>query len=651
MLMIRPAMLSLLVVALGTGQARAQTSYVDSPDGRTRLILTAGNRLTYSVMHAGTTIIPPSPISMTLADGQVLGREARVRRTSRRSADQVIRPVVAEKNAAVRDRYHELRLELRGGYAVVARAYDDAVAWRFETDLGDSLVVASEEATFRFTAPHRLLLPDDTSFFTHQEPGYRWLPMDSLAAGRKGLVPILVDIAGGPKLVITESALEDYAGMHIAGIGGPALVAAFPPYALVDSARSDRNVPVTRPAPYIARVAGRRAFPWRIVAIADRDAQLLENQIVYRLAPELRLQDVSWIRPGKVAWDWWNALNLHGVDFRAGINTATYRYYIDFAARYGIPYIILDEGWSPTEDLLTVVPALDLPELVRYGQTKGVGLILWALWKPLDRRMDEILDTWQRWGISGIKVDFMQRDDQAMVRYYWRLAAEAAERHLLVDYHGAYKPSGLRRAYPNVLTREGVRGLEHNKWSSDVTPEHDLSLPFTRMFAGPMDYTPGAMRNAAREEHRPIFSRPMSMGTRAHELAKYVVFESPLQMLADNPTHYQAEPDAMAFLSTVPTTWDETRALDAKVGDYVLLARRKGSEWWIGAMTDGTPRVLSLELGFLEPGNWQLDMVRDGLNADRYGEDFVREAGTVTAADRLQLNLQPGGGWIGRLTR
>ncbi|NJD11101.1 MAG: glycoside hydrolase family 97 protein [Gemmatimonadetes bacterium] len=643
--------LILLALAAAAVPVRAQTSYVDSPDGRTRLTLTAGAQLTYSVTHAGATIVSPSAISLTLGDGRVLGRDARVRRTGRRTADDLIQAVVPEKNAQVRDRYNELRVELRGGYAVIARAYDDAVAWRFVTDLPDSLVIAAEEATFRFGAPHRLLFGDDTSFFSHQEPAYRWLPMDSLAAGRKALLPILVDIAGGPKVVITESALEDYAGMHIAGTGGPALVAAFPPYALADSARSDRNVPVTRPAPYIARVAGRRAFPWRIVAIADRDGQLLENQIVYRLAPELRLADVSWIRPGKVAWDWWNALNLHGVSFRAGINTATYRHYIDFAARYGIPYIILDEGWSPTTDLLRVVPALDLPELVRYGQQKGVGIILWALWRPLDLGMEEILDTWQQWGVRGIKVDFMQRDDQAMVRFYWRLAAEAAQRQLLVDYHGAYKPSGLRRAFPNVLTREGVRGLEHNKWSADVTPEHDLSLPFTRMFAGPMDYTPGAMRNAARAEHQAIFSRPMSMGTRAHELAKYVVFESPLQMLADNPAHYEAEPDAMTFLAAVPTTWDETRALAAQVGDFVLLARRKGSEWWVGAMTDGTARGLDLDLSFLGPGAWKLDLVRDGVNADRYGEDYVRESAIVTGADHRQLQLAPGGGWIARISR
>lgn len=409
------------------------------------------------------------------------------------------------------------------------------------------------------------------------------------------------------------------------------------------------NVGVARYGSVLARTAGTRDYPWRTLAIAEDDRALLENQLVYLLAPELRIQDASWIRPGKVAWDWWNDWNLHGVDFRAGVNQRTYEHYIDFASEYGLGYIILDLGWSPVDDLLTSIDEIDVPALVEYGRERDVGIILWALWKPLDKRMEEVLDRWQEWGVVGTKVDYMQRDDQALVQFYWRLAREAAERQMTIDFHGAYKPAGLRRAYPNVLTREGVRGLEYNKWSSDVTPGHDVTLAFTRMVAGPMDYTPGAMINAARHEHRDIFSRPMSQGTRAHQMALYVVFESPLQMLADNPEHYRREPEVTRFIADVPTTWDQTRALHGSSGDHVAVARRKGDRWWVGALTDWSSRTLPLDLSFLEPGAYTMVLYRDGINADRYGSDHVREVRTVHAGETLKMEMAAGGGWVARL--
>ena len=385
--------------------------------------------------------------------------------------------------------------------------------------------------------------------------------------------------------------------------------------------------------------------------IADRDRQLLENELVYELAPPTRLADVSWIQPGKVSWDWWNALNVRDVPFRAGVNTATYKYYIDFASKYHIPYIILDEGWYKLGNLLDVKPEIDVPELVRYGREKGVGIILWVIWKTLDDQMTPALDQFQSWGVRGIKVDFMQRDDQAVVRFYWRAAREAASRHLLVDFHGAHKPAGLNRAYPNVLTFEGVRGLENDKWSTSVTPEHDVTLPFTRMLAGPMDYTPGAMVNAQPRDFRPIFDRPMSQGTRAHQLAMYIVYESPLQMLADSPSEYLREPDAMAFLADVPVVWDETRALDGSVGEYVLVARRHGGAWYVGGMTNSTARMLTLDLGFLGDGAWTLESWADGPNADRNGMDYVRSSRLVRRGDRVDVRMGPGGGYAGVIRR
>jgi len=352
-----------------------------------------------------------------------------------------------------------------------------------------------------------------------------------------------------------------------------------------------------------------------------------------------------------VAWDWWNASNVYGVDFKAGINTETYKYYIDFASKYGIEYIILDEGWSDPADLFKVNPEIDLEELVRYGQQKDVGIILWCVWLTLDRQLERALDYFQKIGIKGIKVDFMDRDDQKMVNFYRRCAAAAARRRLVVDFHGAHKPVGLRRAFPNILTKEGVLGLEYSKWSAQVTPDHDLMLPFLRMLAGPMDYTPGAMRNAQEKQFRAVFDVPMSQGTRCHQLAMYVIYESPLQMLCDSPSAYLREPEVMDFLARVPTVWDETKVLEARIGDYAVVARKNGESWYLGAMTDWTAREFELKLDFLEPGKlWTADLWLDGVNAGRFSSDFSRQSLKLTSGEAIKLKLAPGGGAVVRLT-
>jgi alpha-glucosidase len=450
-------------------------------------------------------------------------------------------------------------------------------------------------------------------------------------------------------VAITEADLLDYPGMYLTGTRGPGLSALFPAVALKEQKVDDRTVRVTERADYIAQTTGPRSFPWRVLVIAGKDSDLIENETVYKLATPCKLTNISWIRPGKVAWDWWNANNIYGVDFRAGVNTETYKYYIDFASRYGIEYIILDEGWYPLGNLLANSPGMDVDELFRYAKKKGVGIIPWVTWKTLEDQLQPALERFAKWGAVGIKVDFMQRDDQGMVNYYEKIAQEAAKRHLLVDFHGAYKPTGLRRTYPNVITSEGVKGLEHNKWSTDVTPEHNVTLPFLRMLAGPMDYTPGAMLNAQQKHFAICFDRPMSQGTRCHQLAMYVVYESPVQMLADNPSNYLREAECMEFLAKVPSVWDETRALDAKVADYVLVARRSGKEWYVGAMTDWTGRALTADLSFLGKGSYTAQIYQDGVNADRYAGDYKKVSRTVTAKDKLQIQLAPGGGWAARI--
>jgi alpha-glucosidase len=361
------------------------------------------------------------------------------------------------------------------------------------------------------------------------------------------------------------------------------------------------------------------------------------------------MSDTSWIKPGKVAWDWWNFNNIFGVPFRAGVNTETYKHYIDFAAENGLEYIILDEGWYKLGDLLSVVPEIDMNALAAHAKTRGVGLVMWVVWKTFDLQMDATLDQFEKWGVKGIKVDFMQREDQWMVNYYERVAREAAKRKMLVDFHGAYKPTGLYRTWPNVVTSEGVLGLEQSKWGDMASPDNAVTFPFMRMLAGPVDYTPGAMLNAAKKDFKPIFDRPMSQGTRCQQLAMYVVFESPLQMLADSPSNYRREPESLAFLAAVPSVWDETRILSAAVGEHILVARRSGREWYVGALTNWDARDLDVDLSFLGAGEFRAVIFRDGVNAHRAGVDYAREEQAVAAADRLTIHLAPGGGWAARI--
>jgi alpha-glucosidase len=372
--------------------------------------------------------------------------------------------------------------------------------------------------------------------------------------------------------------------------------------------------------------------------------------MVYLLAKPSEVKDTSWIKPGKVAWDWYNANNIYGVDFKSGIDTQTYKYYIDFASKYGIEYIILDEGWYKLGNVLEVVPAMNVEELVAYGKQKNVGIILWMVWKTLDDQFMPALEQFEKWGVKGLKVDFMQRDDQSVINFYYKLNREAAKRHMLVDYHGAIRPATMIRTWPNLINTEGVRGLEQNKWSKFANPEHNVTLPFTRMFLGPMDYTPGAMVNSGQERNfSAIFERPMSLGTRCHQLAMYVVYESPLQMLADSPSHYLKEPEVMEFLGPVPTVWDETRVLGAQMGDYVSVARRNGRDWYIGAMTDWTARDVEIDLSFLPAGSFRMSSFADGENADRYGSDYKKTVSGVDKKTRLKVHLMGGGGWTAHL--
>ncbi|MCK5765645.1 MAG: glycoside hydrolase family 97 catalytic domain-containing protein, partial [Bacteroidales bacterium] len=508
-----------------------------SPDGKIRVEINAGDNLEYAVFYDDMQIIVPSEISMHTEKHGVFGIKPRVKSVSRRSVDQIQIPVVKQKSAEVREQFNEMKILFKGNYSLCVRAYNEGVAYRWESTIKDELIIVSEEANFSFAKNYISWFPEEESMFSHQEREYLQVPLEEITFDRFSSTPMLVDITDGPKVLITEADLQDYPGMYIKGDTKEfCLKGKFPRVVVEEEQKNDRDVVPLKRADYIALVDGSRSFPWRVIAIAQEDGGLITNQMIFLLSEPSKIDDPSWIRPGKVAWDWWNYNNIYNVDFEAGINTETYKYYIDFASANAIEYIILDEGWYELGDLTAINPDIDMQELLDYGKEKGVGIILWVVWKTLDVQLEEIMPVFEEWGIAGLKVDFMQRDDQWMVNYYWRIAEEAAKRKFLVDFHGSYKPAGLHRTWPNVITREGVRGMEWGKWGDKASPDMAVTLPFIRMFAGPMDYTPGAMLNATKKDFAAVFATPMSQGTRAQQLAMYVVFESPLQMLADNPT-------------------------------------------------------------------------------------------------------------------
>ena len=633
--------------------AVAQSDYtLRSPDQRIVLRIRAADRLTYDVLLNGAALLTNSTLSMNI-NRRTVGVTPRVKDHKERTINQEIVAPVPYKSARIRENYNELRLEMEGDYAVVFRAFNEGVAYRLETSLpANETKVYAEEVRLNFAGDFNVYYPKEESFFSHNEREFLNLPLKSITPTTLASLPAVVVGNNGVKMAIAESDVEDYPGLWLRGANSNALEATFPPYPLKEELRqkSDRDLQITESADYIALTNGTRTFPWRIVAIAENDAGLITNHMIYLLAKPSQVNDTSWIKPGKVAWDWYNANNIYGVDFKSGINTQTYKYFIDFASQYGIEYVILDEGWYKLGNLLEVVPEINVEELVAYGKKKNVGIILWVVWKTLDDQFEAAFNQAEKWGVKGLKVDFMQRDDQPVMNFYHKVCREAARRRMIVDFHGAIRPATMNRTWPNLVNVEGVRGLEQTKWSKYANPEHNVTLPFTRMLLGPMDYTPGAMLNSGHERNfAPVFEKPMSLGTRVHQLAMYVVYESPLQMLADSPSHYLREPEVMTFLKPVPTVWDETKVLAAKLGDYVCIARRKDRDWYIGAMTDWTGRTLEIDFAFLPAGSFQMSAFEDGPNAERTGQDYKVTTRDVNKNSKLKISLASGGGWAARI--
>ncbi len=631
------------------GYAKNKSYTLTSPDKKLILKVGWSGSLSYSLYYGNTELIAPSPISLKIKDGPVLGKSPRKKKDKISKTDRVLTPLYG-KRKKIRDRFNELRIEFKGNYAVVFRLYNEGMAWRFITDLRKDLIVENETATFNLPGDPLLwaAYPPNSKFEHSYENNYTLTHLSSMPGGIVQL-PVLAEVTGGIKLLITEADLEDYPGFHIQkSAGGGGLEAVFPKFPLDWKAGGHGNfeLNVQKRADYISKTAGRRKFPWRVIKVAAEDKSLLDTDLIYKLSkPQDPDMDFSWVKPGKVAWDWWSAMNLTGVDFRTGVNTETYKYYIDFAAAHGIEYINLDEGWSDQFNLMKISGDVDLKEIVEYARQKGVGVFLWCVFWPLDQQLEEAMSWFESLGIAGLKVDFMDRDDQWMVNYYYRIARAAARHHLQINFHGAFKPAGLHRTYPNVLNREAVRGLEYNKFDpKGTTPDYAVTIPFIRMVAGPMDYTPGAMHNAQKANYATFMERPMSMGTRCQQLAMYIMYEAPLEMLSDAPTAYEREPESLDFIAGIPVTWDETYAIDGKVGEFAAIARKKGAVWYAAAMTNWNERDIEIDLSFLGKGNYRAEIFKDGINANRNGNDYKKETRQVTRTDKLIIHMAPGGG-------
>lgn len=635
---------ALAVASVATARARAVEAA--SPGGNLRLRVDVADKITFDVWSGEDKVLDGCTLALTLSD-RTLGEAPRLRGVKRSSADELLERRNPTKNASVRNRYNALRLDFAGGYGVEFRLFDNGVAYRFLTSLPGQIEVMGEQCRMGLPAGSEAWLSEVGGFRSmYEEPYTRVALAEYAPADKMSYLPVLVGMPGGKKVLLAESDVRDYPCMFVRGDGAGGFDALHPRVPKEYAPDGDRSMKIIAEEPYIARTKGTRTFPWRLAVVAERDADLIENELVWLLAePAAADADWEWVKPGLVSWDWWNGMRLTGVDFRAGRNTESYRYYIDFAAKYGIPYIIMDEGWSAsTTDVFRPNPDLDLQELIAYGKERNVQIVLWLTWLAVEKDMERLFETLEGWGIPGVKIDFMDRSDQWMVDYYERVTACAARHRIFVDWHGSYTPKGLYRTYPNLLTYEGVLGMEQG---GRCQPRNSNYLPFIRNAVGPMDFTPGSMFSAQPEDNRSTGSNPMGSGTRAYQMALYVVFESPLQMLSDNPVLYYREHPCTEFLASVPTTWDELRVLRAVCGQQVVVARRKGDKWYVGGITDGQPYSTEIALDFLPAGrSYTMTSFRDGVNADLQATDYKRQECKVDASTVVKVDMVRNGGWV-----
>ena len=646
----------LILCVLCAFSAQAQKQYsLTSPDGKLKTNITTGKQLTYDITFHNQQVLEASPLSMTLDNGEVWGENDKVSKVTRKSINGKISTPLYRANEIV-ENYNELTLQFKD-FNVVFRAYDDGIAYRFVNKGKKPFNVVDELVNYQFptdaiaSVPYVKPRKGVNKYANSFENYYANVPLSKVDQEKLVFLPVVVSLDNNVKVGITEVDLENYPGLYLIGQGNTQLLGDFAPFPKKQEQGGHNmlQMNVIEVENYIAKVNKPRKFPWRVDIVTNEDKELASSHLSYLLAEPSRLEDISWIKPGKIAWDWWNAWNLDGVNFETGVNNDTYKAYIDFASKNGIEYVILDEGWAVNlkADLMQVVPEINLEELIAYANKKNVGLVLWAGYHAFNRDMENVCRHYAEMGIKGFKVDFMDRDDQEMTEFNYRAAKITAKYKLLLDLHGMYKPAGLNRTYPNAINFEGVNGLEQMKWEENPTAqvEYDVMIPFIRQVAGPMDYTQGAMRNAAKGNYYPCYEEPMSQGTRCRQLALYMVLDSPFNMLCDTPSNYEREKECTDFISAVPTVWDETIVLDGKMGEYIITARRQGNTWYIGGITNWDARDLEVDLSFLGDKTYSGKLFKDGVNAHRIGRDYQSEAIQAKKGDKVKIHLAPGGGF------
>ena len=638
-------LLAAMLIACSASYAKPDHYTLLSPDESLRVEIQLNHTITYSLYSSDHLLLKDCSLSLQLADIR-LGMMPKVRKAERGSIDEIINRIVHTKNSTTRNHCNTLTLTFDGGYGVEFRAYDEGVAYRLLLNQKQDVVdILGEECTINFADDFKAHMSTTWKFRTGCEEPYKHTTTKNYGyRDEMAYMPLLLEAPTGEKILFSDANIIDYPRIFLRSTGENGMTSLFPKFPTKLEEEWDRSLKILEEADYIARTSGKRALPWRMFVVAKDDKALLEQELLFCLSDANELEDSSWIRPGKVAWDWWNQWQVYGVDFRAGRNTDTYKYFIDFAAKYGIEYIILDEGWSrTTRDPFHFNPEVNVPELIEYGKSKGVGIILWLVWLTVENNFT-LFETFAEWGVAGVKVDFMDRSDQWMVNYYERVAKEAAKHKLLVDFHGSFPPTGLERRYPNVISYEGVLGLEQNE---RCKPENSIYLPFIRNAVGGMDFTPGAMLSVQPHDNRSTFSVAMASSTRAYQMALYVVFESGIQMLADSPTRYLNEPECTEYIASVPVLWDESVVLDAKVGEYVVIARRRGDKWFVGAITNQFGREIDIDLRFLGEGKYTLTSFEDGINADRVAIDYKKRTTEVDSQSKIHIKMVNNGGWCG----
>ncbi|QIU92672.1 glycoside hydrolase family 97 protein [Bacteroides faecium] len=640
-----------------------------SPDGKLKVNVTIDKTINYSVVHETDTMLYSSAISME-TDNYIFGKTSGVKRTVRNSVDQMIVSPFYKRDK-IHDYYNELLIQFKEQFNLVFRVYNEGMAYRFVSTGTKPFIVKNEEANFNLGKNRKAYIPYvrksgsfEEQYFNTFENTYEYKPVNEWKSGQLAFLPLLVEADKGKKICITEADLESYPGMYLLNSkGNSVLQSMFAPYPKRTAQGSHdksttvggHNKVVLEREPFIAKCKGGQAFPWRVVIVSEEDKELVDNDMVYKLAEPSRLDDTSWIEPGQVAWEWWNDWNISGVDFKSGVNNETYKYYIDFAAKNKIKYVILDDGWYDRMEgsVFAVAPDINLEELIHYALQRDVGLILWMGYFVFDKDLEKAIKHYAGMGIKGFKLDAVGRDDQLTNEFYYKSARLAAEHKLIIDFHGGAKPAGINRTYPNVLNFEGVHGLEQLKnknYDCDMVT-YDVTFPFIRMVAGAVDYTQGAMKNGTKADYRSVWSEPMSQGTRCRQLAEYVVFESPLNMLCDSPTNYMKEQECTSFITSIPTIWDDTVVMDGEIGEYISLARRRGDSWYVGALTNWDTRSLELDLSFLGEGAFKAEVFRDGINANRMASDYVKEVVDISPDKRMKICMAPGGGYVMRITK